>query len=445
MTAGSTEGQHEPTGKHGPPAAAEDDKTTAIVVTPQVADVHGNADAGAEADARPRVILLGSGELSRELAIALRHLGAEVIAVDEYPDAPAHGVADQSLVITMTNAAELSDMIGRLQPDFVVTATDAVAIDALDALATGSDHELTELVPSARAVRLTADREGLRGLAADQLGLPTAPFWFVGSLGELEAVAAHAGFPLLVKPVAGVAGRGHSVVAGPDDIEPAWQRAVGHEAVPGHHRVLAETVVEVEFYVTLLAVRSEGPHGPLIEFCSPIGHRSADADVLESWQPQKLSPAALDAAKSIAARIVKALGGRGVFGVELMINGDEVYFADVTPRPHQSAWVTLRSQRLSVFELQARAILGLPVDTMMISPGAARAINPGHDGGSPTADALTGALGVPESDLRIFGRTQAADATHKLGVALATAPDVATARDRARQVATPLNLRDSRG
>ncbi|HWS93160.1 MAG TPA: formate-dependent phosphoribosylglycinamide formyltransferase, partial [Mycobacterium sp.] len=369
-----------------------------------------------------------------------------VIAVDEYPHAPAHGVADLSLIVPMTNAGELSKAIQRLRPDFVVTATDAVCVEALEGIeAAGPDDKVTGLVPNARTVRLTSDREGLRRLAADQLGLPTAPFWFVGSAGELEAVAAHAGFPLLVKPVSGVGGRGHSVVTGPDDIAPAWQRAVGSDAA-ARQRVLAETVVEIEFDVTLFAVRSEGPRGALIEFCSPIGHRSADGDVLESWQPQKMSTAALDAAKSIAARIVKALGGRGVFGVELMINGDEVYFADVSARPHQSAWVTLRSQRLSTFELQARTILGLPLDTMMMSPAAARAINPGPDAKSPTADALTAALGVPESDLRIFGRrSQGADATHKLGVALATAPDVATARDRARQVATAVNMRDSRG
>jgi phosphoribosylglycinamide formyltransferase 2 len=392
-------------------------------------------------------MLLGSGELSRELAIALRRLGAEVIAVDEYADAPAHGVAEQSLVITMTDTDDLSAAIGRLQPDFVVTAADAVSLDALDALATGPDNELAELVPSARTARLTADREGLRRLAADQLGLPTAPFWFAGSVGELEAVAAHAGYPLLVKPVTGAAGPGRSVVTGPDDIAPAWQRAAGVQTKTERQRVLAETVVEIEFDITLYAVRSKGAHGPVIEFCSPIGHRRAEADVLESWQPQKMSSAALDASKSIAARIVKALGGRGVFGVELMINGDEVYFADVTARPQQSAWVTLRSQRLSVFDLQARTILGLPVDTMMISPGAARAIPAGRErGGFPSADALSSALGIPESDLLVFGRASApADAARQLGVTLATAPDVATARDRARQVATALNMRDSRG
>jgi phosphoribosylglycinamide formyltransferase 2 len=422
VTDGSTEGQ--------------DDKTTAIVLPSQVPELRAEApvedDAGAEADVRPKVMLLGSGELSRELAISLRHLGARVIAVDERPHAPAHGVADQSLVIPMTDADELSKAFHRLKPDFVVTTTDAVSVQALDALeAAGTDDQRTEVVPNARTVRLTADREGLRRLAADKLGLPTAPFWFAGSVGELHAVAVHAGFPLLVKPVVGP---GNSVVSGPNDIEAAWQRAVGGEAGPQRRRVMVEAVVEIEFEVTLLVVRSVGERGPLIEFCSPIGHCGADGVVLESWQPQQMSAAAVDSAKSIAARIVKALDGRGVFGVELMINGDEVYFVEVAARPHQSAWVTLRSQRLSAFELQARTTLRLPVDTMMMSPGAARAIDPGPGGGSPGAGGLAAALGVPESDLRAFGR-----------VALATATDVAAARDRARQVATALNMRDSRG
>ncbi len=389
-----------------------DDETTALVVPPP-----------APTDARPTVLLLGSGEISRELAIALGRLGARVIAADRHPHAPAHGVADQALVLDMTDADELAQAVGRLQPTLVVTITDAVATGALDALD-------GELVPSARAMRLTADREGLRRLAADELGLPTAPFWFVGSLGELEAVGAHAGYPLLVKPVAGPTGQRQSVVARREDIEPAWRRAVGDQSSA---RVLAETVVEVEFYVTLLAVRSEGPSGPAIEFCSPIGHRGSDGQVLESWQPQKMSAAATDAARSIAARIVKALGGRGVFGVELMVNGDEVYFADVTSRPADSAWVTLRSQRLSAFELQARTILGLPVDTMMVSPAAARVAGPAdpHD---PAA--LIGALSVPESDLRVSGSGFRA---------LATAPEVTAARERAGQAAERLAAPAPRG
>ncbi|GBG40441.1 phosphoribosylglycinamide formyltransferase 2 [Mycobacterium montefiorense] len=355
-----------------------------------------------------RVMLLGSGEFSRELAIALRRLGAKV---EEHSDA---------------TAGDLAGAIDRLQPDFVVTATRAVSVAALEALAARSESDgAVELVPNARTVRLTNDREGLRRLAADQLGLPTAPFWFVGSVGELKAVAAHGGYPLLVESLGGTAGR--SVVSGPDDVEPAWRRAVGQAE---QQRVLAETEVEVEFYVTLLAIRSEGAGGPVIEFCSPIGHRRAEPEVLESWQPQKMSPAALDAAKSIAARILKALGGRGVFAVELMINGDEVHFADVSAVLPQSAWVTLRSQRLSAVELQARAILGLPVDALMISPAAARTIHP-----APTAEALTAALAVGESDLRVFEPGPGP----RRGIALATAPDVAAARDRAREVATAVS------
>jgi phosphoribosylglycinamide formyltransferase 2 len=327
------------------------------------------------------VLLLGSGEPGRELTVALQRLGAEVIAVDE-------GAVP----------AELA----RLEPDFV-TVTDPVSDDVLRALETGT----AELVPSARSVRLTGDAERLRRLAAEELGLPTAPFWFVGSVGELTDVAGQAGFPLLLKPTAGAAQR----VAGPDDIEPAWRRAVG----TAPRRILVETQVDIEVEVSLLAVRTDGP---TVEFCTPIGHDGA-----ESWQPQRLSPAATDAAKSVAARIVKALGGRGVFSVELMVNGDEVYFADVAAGPCPSAWVTLRSQRLSVYELQARAVLGLPVDTLMVSPGAARVLGP--DTGAAGADALAAALAVPESD--VLG-----------SVAVATAPDVATARDRARQVASRL-------
>ncbi|OBH50179.1 formate-dependent phosphoribosylglycinamide formyltransferase [Mycobacterium sp. E2479] len=405
-----------------------DDETTALAV-PQQAPAPAEAQPGG-ADGRPTVVLLGSGETGRELAIALGRLGARVVAVDQHPHAPAHGVADQALVLALTDAAELSAALQRLQPDFVVTATAAVAVEALDAVATANR---TELVPSARAARLSADREGLRRLAADELGLPTAPFWFVGSPGELEAVGAHAGYPLLIKPAAGPIGPRQSVVGRREELEPAWQRAVGGHAGPGQPRVLAETVVEVEVYVTLLAVRSEGPAGPVIEFCSPIGHRDSGGQVLESWQPQKLSAAATDAAKSIAARIAKALGGRGVFAVELMVNGDEVYFADVTSHPTDSVWVTLRSQRLSAFELAARTILDLPVDTMMVSPAAARAIDsvPSH---GPAA--LTGALSVPESDVRVVGRGYRA---------LATAPEVTAARERAGQVADRLAASESSG
>jgi phosphoribosylglycinamide formyltransferase 2 len=389
---------------------------------------------------RTKVMLLGSGEFSRELAIALQRLGAEVIAVERYADAPAHGVADQSLVVNMTDADELGAVIGRLQPHFVVTASDVVAADALTTVAeTGS----AEVFPTARCARLTADREGLRRLAADELGLPTAPFWFAGSLDELGAVANHAGYPLRVQPVAAVGGEGQSVILLPADVEPAWQRAVSAGGRLAHSRVLVETLVEIDFHVTLLTVRSDGPAGPTTEFCAPIGHGEAIGDVQESWQPQDLSVAALDAAKSIAARVVKALGGRGVFGVELMVRGDEVYFSDVTARPFESGLVTVRTQRLSEFELQARAILGLPTDTIMISPGAAEVIYAGNDGlggaaqGSKSGGVLTDALRAPESDVRVFARHES-EARRPLGVAVVTASDVTSARSRAREVSGAL-------
>lgn len=440
VTEGVTEEQPEHPGKHECPPCHEETETTQIAVSEQPPDEAHDQKAGH----RTRVMLLGSGELSRELVIAFQRLGADVIAVERYANAPAHGVADQALVVNMTDTDELAAVIGRLQPNFVVTVTGAVAADALNAAA---ETGVTEVVPSARSVRLTADREGLRRLAADDLGLPTAPFWFAGSLDELKAVAAHAGFPLMVQPVAAVAGQGESVMVRPADIEPAWQRALAASDRGGHTRVLAETVVEIDYKVTLLTVRSYGPAGPVIEFCAPIGHRDVAGDVLESWQPQPMSAAALDAAKSVAARIVKALGGRGVFGVELMVRGDEVYFSDVTARPYQSGLVTLRTQRLSEFELAARATLGLSVDTVMVSPGAARVIFSAHEGHEALAAAggttpgaaatLADALGVPESDLRVF-RNHEHDGPPKLGVALATAADVKAARDRARQVAAAL-------
>lgn len=394
----------------------------------------------AEDEAPPRaapsgVMLLGSGELSRELAIAFQRLGQKVVAVDRYADAPAHGVADRSAVVKMTDPDALTAIIERANPRYLVAESGVIAVDALVAAA----ERGLEVFPTPRSVRMTQDREGLRRLAADELGLPTAPFWFAGSVEELTAVAEHAGFPLLVKPVAGVPGEGQSVLLRTDDVEAAWDRAVAAGRVPSN-RVLAETVVDVEYEVTLVTVRTTGPTGPALHFCEPIGHRRGDDDVLEAWQPQQMSAAALDAAKSIAARIVNALGGRGVFGVELLVRGDEVYFTDVRARPHDSGLVTLRSQRLSQFELHARAILGLHVDTIMISPGAAEIAYAAPESAPADTPATTvnivlaDALAVAESDVRLFNRPDETDPRRRLGVALATAPDVTTARDRARRV-----------
>lgn len=384
---------------------------------------HGRTEIPADVESvRPRVVSFTSGNLGMELTAALRRFGAQVITIDAAMSEPDQPADPDTLLQTLQE----------LQPDFVVTLADSFPPELPAVLETfdADESQEAEVVPCPRAVRLTADREGLRRLAADELGLPTAPFWFVESLAELEAVAAHAGFPLLVKSADGA---GRSVVRGPDEVARAWERI----STGWGSRVWAETVVDIEFLVTLIVVRSEGPSGPVIEFCAPIGHSGDETGALDSWQPQEMTTAASDAAKSIAARVVKALGGRGIFSVELMINGDEVYFADVTAGARDTAWVTLRTQRLSAFELQARAILGLAVDTMMVSPGAAALVDPGAATPvrPPDGNALAAALDVPESDVRVFG--------HGAVLGLATAPDVATARDRARQVATALNVRDS--
>jgi phosphoribosylglycinamide formyltransferase 2 len=300
-------------------------------------------------------------------------------------------------------------------------------------LIAAAERESVEVFPTPRATRLQADREGLRKLAGDDLGLPTVPFWFASSPEELAAVAGHAGFPLVVTPLTGTVSDGQSVLTRPDDVEPAWRRAFA--AGPAWaNRVMAETVVDVDDEVTLLAVRTTEPSGPAVQFCEPIGHRRADGASwgkdatrgiapLETWQPHQLTPAALDAARSIAARIVHALGGRGLFAVELLIRGDEVYFATVRAQPCDVGMVTLRSQRLSQFELHARAVLGLSVDTIMISPAAAE-VGPRR---TLAGSALVEALAVPESDVALLDGTS---------VAVATAPDVVRARDRAHRVST---------
>ncbi|MGW0163419.1 ATP-grasp domain-containing protein [Mycobacterium sp. NPDC003323] len=343
--------------------------------------------------AAPVVLLLGDAETSRELTLAFQRLGAVV-----------------------TSAAADN-------PDFVVAQSDQVPADQLGTIA-----ETAEVFPTPRALRLSLDREGLRRLAADELGLPTAPFWFAGSAAELTAIAEHAGFPLAVTPLTEDADTGRSVLLRPEDVGPAWERAVA----AGQRRVMAETVVDVDDEITLLTVRTSSATGPAVHFCEPIGHRVAEDGTLSTWQSHRLTPAALDAAKSIAARIVNSLGGRGAFAVELLVRADEVYFSGVRPRPVDATLLTLRTQRLSVFDLHARAILGLPVDTIMVSPGAAE-IGRAGDAALTKPDVLAvlaQALEVAESDVWVFDRG--------LGAAFATAQDVTVARDRAQRAAVAL-------
>ncbi|BBY27763.1 formate-dependent phosphoribosylglycinamide formyltransferase [Mycolicibacterium sediminis] len=344
------------------------------------------------------MLLLGSAVPGGDLALAFERLGAVVTTVD-----PADTSHDGH--------------------DFVVADSPQVPADVLIAAA---ERDGVEVFPTPRSARLSLDREGLRKLAADELGLPTVPFWFAGSAEELDAVAEHAGFPLVVSPVAGDAAGGRSILTRPDDVGAAWQLATS-DAAGGPGRVIAETVVDIDDEVTLLTVRTIGPTGPAVHFCEPIGHRRTDGGPLEAWQPHHMAPAALDAARSIAARIVNSLGGRGLFGVDLLVSGDEVYFSHVRPRPEAVGLVTLRSQRLSQFELHARAILGLSIDTIMISPAAAEVID--RDGAAPGM--LNEALAVPESDVRLVDGA---------AVAVATAPDVVRARDRAHRVSSVLRV-----
>ena len=354
-----------------------------------------------------KVMLLGSGDAGRELELAFEHLGAVVIAVEHWE-----------------NAEHLTTLLNEHAPGYVVATSADVPTDVLIAAA---DLHRTVAFPTPRAMRLSLDREGLRRLAADELGLPTVPFWFASSESELEAVAEHAGFPLAVTPLTAAQSDGRSVMLRPEDVEPAWRIATNSPSVVGT-RVMAESLVEVDEELTLLTVRTTGQAGPVVHFCEPIGHRDHSEGALEAWQPQPMPPAALDAARSIAARIVNSLGGRGVFSVELLVREDEVYFSTVHVLTGDTGLVTLRSQRLSQFELHARAILGLPLDTIMISPAAAEVS--ATDESTVSVPVLAEALAIPETDVRRVGGSS---------VALASAPDVVRARDRAHRLAVALS------
>lgn len=364
---------------------------------------------------RTTVLVLGSGELCGELVLSFQRLGTRATAVP-----------------VPTGAAALRGLIDRHTPQVVVIQSPAADLDAdvVNALA-GLDD--VAVFPTPGALRLASDREALRTLAADELGLPTTPFWFAGSADELTAVAEHAGLPLTIVPVthAASAGAGRSVLSRLEDVDVAWHRAVS----AGGERVMAETVVEVAAEFTMLTVRTQSQAGPVVQFCEPIGHRHENGGPLELWQPHALSESALDAARSIAARIAGKLGGTGLFTVDLLLGADpesgaeEVYFATVHPILTGAGFVTTRSQRLSQFDLHARAILGLPVDTIMISSAAGEVSRPSSDKAA-VARALPDALAIAESDVRLSG---------EVCVALATAPDVVRARDRAHQVAAVLS------
>ncbi|WP_292230835.1 formate-dependent phosphoribosylglycinamide formyltransferase [Brevundimonas sp.] len=381
-------------------------------------------------DTAVRVMLLGSGELGKEVAIELQRLGAEVVAVDRYPNAPAMQVAHRSHVIPMTDPQVLNGVIMAEAPHFIVPEIEAIATEVLaDIEAAG----MAVVIPTARAVQLTMNREGIRKLAAEDLGLPTSPYAFAGSAEELAAGAEAVGYPNFVKPVMSSSGKGQSFVKSADEIADAWTYAQESGRVAGA-RVIVEGRIDFDFEITLLTVRSLRDGVVVTDFCAPIGHRQVKGDYVESWQPQAMSDAALASAQDIAGKVTDALGGLGVFGVELFVKGDQVWFSEVSPRPHDTGLVTLASQTMSEFALHARAILGLPVDVTLREPAASAVIYGGIEAQGVAFEGVAEALSVPTADLRLFGKPEAFE-RRRMGVATARGADTDQARERAREAA----------
>ncbi|MEU5843787.1 formate-dependent phosphoribosylglycinamide formyltransferase [Rhodococcus sp. NPDC047139] len=379
-----------------------------------------------------RVLLLGSGELGKEVIIALQRLGVEVIAVDRYTNAPGQQVAHRAHTVDMGDPEALLAIIEAERPHLVVPEIEAIATDAL---AVVEERGLAEVIPTARATQLTMNREGIRRLAAEELGLPTSPYRFAQSLDEVRAAAEQVGFPCVIKPVMSSSGKGQSTVRSADDLAGAWEYALAGGRI-NHGTVIVEGFVDFDYEITQLTVRAIGESGEVeTYFCDPIGHLQRDGDYVESWQPQPMSAAALTRAREVAETVTGALGGRGVFGVELFVKGDDVYFSEVSPRPHDTGLVTLRTQRYSEFELHARAILGLPVDTTMLTPGASAVIYGGVDATGIVFEGVADALRVPETDLRLFGKPESFR-RRRMGVAVSTAADIETARARATDAAS---------
>ncbi|MEX5747211.1 formate-dependent phosphoribosylglycinamide formyltransferase [Massilia sp. X63] len=378
-----------------------------------------------------KVMLLGSGELGKEVIIALQRLGVETIAVDRYPNAPGHQVAHRAHVIDMTDGDALSALIALEKPDLVVPEIEAIATETLFAL---EQAGRITCIPTARAAMLTMNREGIRRLAAEELGLPTSPYRFASSLEELEGACAQVGFPCVVKPVMSSSGKGQSKLDSAADVVPAWEHAANGSRVDAG-RVIAEGFIDFDYEITLLTVRSLGADGQVeTGFCEPIGHKQVRGDYVESWQPHPMSPVALERARDIAAKVTANLGGCGVFGVELFVKGDMVWFSEVSPRPHDTGMVTMASQVQSEFELHARAVLGLPTDVSLRAPGASAVIYGQHEAAGIAFEGVADALRVPGADLRLFGKPESF-ARRRMGVALATASDVETARQRALEAA----------
>ena len=384
-----------------------------------------------------KVMLLGSGELGKEVLIALQRLGVETTAVDRYDNAPGQQVAHHARTITMSDPAQLKALIEAERPHLVVPEIEAIATPMLQELEAAG---VVRVIPTARAARLTMDREGIRRLAAETLGLPTSPYKFCDSLDELQAAidgvnGKGIGYPCIVKPVMSSSGKGQSKIDGPADVQKAWDYAMsGGRVGPG--RIIVEGFIAFDYEITQLTVRALGADGQIeTHFCDPIGHVQVSGDYVESWQPHPMTPAALAESRRIAKAVTDDLGGQGLYGVELFVKGDQVWFSEVSPRPHDTGMVTMITQWQNEFELHARAILGLPVSTALKSPGASAVIYGGVDATGIAFDGVDDALRVPQTEVRLFGKPESF-AKRRMGVALAFDADVELARTRAKQAAS---------
>ncbi len=378
-----------------------------------------------------RVLLLGSGELGKEVAIELQRFGVQVIAADRYDNAPAMQVAHECHTLNMLDPTALRDLVAKVKPHLVVPEIEAIHTQTLVDL---ERDEGLQVIPTARAARLTMDREGIRRLAAETLGLPTSPYAFVDTESEYRDAVNAIGIPCVIKPLMSSSGKGQSTVRSIDDIGPAWQKAqTGGRA--GQGRCIVEGFVDFDYEITLLTVRHHGGTG----FCAPVGHLQIDGDYRESWMPQAMSAAALAKAQDIAQRITDDLGGYGLFGVELFVKGDDVWFSEVSPRPHDTGLVTLISQELSEFALHARAILGLPIPAIsLLGPSASVAIL-AKGKGVPQFSGVAEALAEPDTALRLFGKPYV-DGSRRVAVVLASDVSVEAARAKARRVAAALKV-----
>lgn len=382
-------------------------------------------------DTATRVLMLGSGELGKEVVIELQRLGCEVIAADRYDNAPAMQVADRSYTLSMLDGDALEAVVRKESPHLIVPEIEAIATDRLVKL----EEEGFTVIPSARAAQLTMNREGIRRLAAEELGLATSPFRFADNDSDYKAAIEAVGLPCVVKPIMSSSGKGQSLVRKAEDIDRAWKYAQeGGRAGAG--RVIVEGFVDFDYEITLLTVRHSGG----VSFCEPIGHRQEDGDYQESWQPQAMSATALEKSQAIAAKVTEALGGWGLFGVELFIKGDDVFFSEVSPRPHDTGMVTLISQDLSEFALHARAILGLPIPLIrQRGPSASAVLLVEGDSQRTRFGNLNHALQAPDTDLRLFGKPEV-KGKRRMGVGLARAESTETARQKAAAVVEAITI-----